>query len=398
MRNKSYAQQKLSPAIQSGGASKRMESNIRLGRFFGIEVGLHYSWFLIALLITMSLSAQFQASNAQWGASVIWAVSIVTAILFFAALLAHEMSHALVAKSRGLTTKAITLFALGGVAQIEREPEDPNTEFWVGIVGPVSSALIGLVSLGIARAAGWHGSNPETPIAAMFLWLGYINLSLAAFNMIPGFPLDGGRILRALLWWSTGNGDRATQLAARIGQIVALGFIAFGIFRFFGGAGFGGLWIAFIGWFLLQAAGSSYSTVTVMKRLEGLRVADVMTRDCQPVDGNLNVQTFVDEHLLHSGRRCFIVEQNGEVAGLVTPHEIRGLERARWPYTTLYDIMLPLDQLHTVTPATLVSEALETMGRDDVNQLPVVSDHHLEGMVSRANVLQALQTRAEFSR
>jgi Zn-dependent protease len=329
----------------------------------------------------------------------IWAVSIVTALLFFVALLAHEMSHALVARARGLTTKAITLFALGGVAQIEKEPEDAKTEFWVGIIGPVSSAVIGLVSLGVARAAGWHaGAQPNTPIAAMFLWLGYINLMLAAFNMIPGFPLDGGRILRAIIWWSTGSGDRATQLAARIGQAVALVFIALGIFRFFGGAGFGGLWIAFIGWFLLQAAGASYTTVSVMKSLEGVRVGDVMTRDCESLDGNLNVQNFVEEHLLRSGRRCFVVEQHGEVVGLVTPHEIRGLERQRWPYTTLHDVMRPLDQVHTVTPATLVSEALETMGRDDVNQLPVVSNNHLEGVVSRAQVLQVLQTRAELSR
>src|ERR1700685_3487955 len=154
-----------------------MKSSIRLGRFFGIEVGLHYSWFLIAFLITMSLSAQFQASNASWGGPVIWAVSIVTAILFFVALLAHEISHALVARARGLTTRAITLFALGGLAQIEKEPEDPKTEFLVGIVGPLSSAVIGVVSLGIAWALGWQFmATPDTPIRAMFVWLGYINL------------------------------------------------------------------------------------------------------------------------------------------------------------------------------------------------------------------------------
>ncbi|MBZ5607776.1 MAG: site-2 protease family protein [Acidobacteriia bacterium] len=376
-----------------------MRSNIRLGRFFGIEVGLHYSWFLIAFLITMSLAAQFRETNASWGAVVIWAVSIVTAVLFFAALLAHEMSHALVARAHGLTTRAITLFALGGVAQIEKEPADAKTEFWVGIVGPLSSAAIGLVCLLIAWAAGWRGAPaPDTPIAAMFLWLGYINFMLAAFNMIPGFPLDGGRILRSIIWWRTGSGERSTKLAARIGQTVALLFIAFGIFRFFGGAGFGGLWIAFIGWFLLQAAGASYATVTLTTGLKDVRVGDVMNRDCTPVDGNLNVETFVEDYLLRTGRRCFVIEQNGEIAGLVTPHEIKGLERQRWPYTTLYDVMRPLDQLHTVTPATPVMEALETMGRDDVNQLPVVANNHLEGIVTRANVLQFLQTRAELGR
>jgi Zn-dependent protease/predicted transcriptional regulator len=376
-----------------------MKSSIRLGRVFGIEVGLHYSWFLIALLITMSLSAQFQESHKEWGPGVIWTTALLTALLFFAALLAHELSHALVAKSHGLTTRAITLFALGGVAQIEKEPEDPKTEFWVGIVGPITSAVIGVVSLGLAWVGGWRFSaTPGTPLLAMLVWLGYINLMLAAFNLIPGFPLDGGRILRAIIWWSNKDGTRATQLAARVGQLVALGFISLGIFRFFAGAGFGGLWIAFIGWFLLQAAGASYSTVTLTANLKGVQVSDVMTRDCMVVDGNLNVQNFVEDHLLRSGRRCFVIEQNAEVAGLVTPHEIKNLERPRWPYTTLYDIMRPLDQVHTVTPSTPIMEALETMGRDDVNQLPVVTGHHLDGIVTRANVLQFLQTRAELSR
>lgn len=376
-----------------------MRSNIRLGRWFGIEVGLHYSWFIIAFLIFMSLAAQFREVNSAWGATTIWAVSALTSILFFAALLAHEMSHALVARAHGLTTRSITLFALGGMAQIEKEPEDPRTEFWVGIVGPISSAIIGLICLGLAWAAGWHmGVTAQTPLPAMLVWLGYINLMLAGFNLIPGYPLDGGRVLRAILWWTTHSMERATELAARVGQTVALLFIAFGIFRFFGGAGFGGLWIAFIGWFLLQAAGASYTSVALTSGLRNVHVSDVMSRECIAVDGNTNVQHFVEEYLLRSGRRCFVVEQNGQVAGLITPHEIKELDRQRWPYTTLRDVMRPLEQVHTVSPETPVMEALETMGRDDVNQLPVVSDHHLDGIITRANVLQYLQTRAELSR
>jgi Zn-dependent protease/predicted transcriptional regulator len=374
-----------------------MHSSIRLGRLFGIEVGLHYSWFIIALLITMSLGSQFQASHAEWGSTVIWSLSILTALLFFVTLLAHELSHALVARTRGLTTKAITLFALGGVAQIEKEPEDAKTEFLVGIVGPFSSAVIGLISLAVAWALGWRmGAAPETPLHAMFVWLGYINLSLAAFNMIPGYPLDGGRILRSILWLASGNVQVATRRAATVGKIIALLFIAFGIFRFFGGAGFGGLWIAFIGWFLLQAASASYSSVALTEGLKGVQVRDIMTSDCVTLDGNMNVEQFVENYLLKSGRRCFVVQQNGEIAGIVTPHEIKELERPRWPYMTLTDVMRPLDQIHTVTPVTPVMEALETMGRDDVNQLPVVSGSHLDGIITRANVVQFLQTRAEL--
>jgi Zn-dependent protease/predicted transcriptional regulator len=304
-----------------------------------------------------------------------------------------------VARSRGLTTKAITLFALGGVAQIEKEPEDAKTEFLVGIVGPLSSAVIGALSLGIAWAVGWRiGAAPETPLRAMFVWLGYINLTLAAFNLIPGYPLDGGRILRSILWLASRDAVRATIRAAAVGKIIALLFIALGIFRFFGGAGFGGLWIAFIGWFLLQAATASATSVAFTASLKGVRVSDVMTADCVVLDGNLNVQQFVDTYLLRSGKRCFVVQQNEEVAGLVTAHEIKELERARWPYTTLSDIMRPLDELHTVQPTTTVMEALETMGRDDVNQLPVVTAGHLDGVITRANVLQFLQTRAELGR
>ena len=376
-----------------------MRSSIRFGKLFGIEIGLHYSWFLIALLITMSLGSQFQQSHPEWGSRVIWALSVLTAILFFVTLLAHEMSHALVARARGLTTKAITLFALGGVAQIEKEPEDAKTEFLVGIVGPFSSAVIGLVSLAIAWAVGWRiGATPETPLRAMFVWLGYINLTLAAFNMIPGYPLDGGRILRSILWMVSRNALRATQWAAGVGKVIALLFIALGIFRYFGGAGFNGLWIAFIGWFLLQAATASASSVAVTAGLKGVRVGDVMTSDCITLDGTMNVERFVEDYLLRSGKRCFVVQENGQVAGLITAHEIKELDRPRWPYVTLSDIMRPLEQLHTVGPATPVMEALETMGRDDVNQLPVVSGNHLDGIITRANVLQFLQTRTELGR
>jgi predicted transcriptional regulator len=231
----------------------------------------------------------------------------------------------------------------------------------------------------------------------MLVWLGYINISLAIFNMIPGFPLDGGRVLRAIIWWITGQADRSTRIAAQIGQLVAFGFIALGLIRFFGGAGFGGLWIAFIGWFLLTAARASHAQVGIAESLRGLRVRDVMESDCPAVDGRSNLQTLVDDYLLRTGRRCLVVIENGRVAGLITPHEIKQVDRARWPYTTVDSVMRPLEQLRTVAPDSPVAEALEAMGREDVNQLPVVSDGRLEGIISRGHVLQLLQTRAELS-
>ena len=369
-----------------------MRSQISLGRVFGIRIGLHYSWFIIALLIVFSLSAQFHSSHPSWGDGVILALAVATAILFFISLLLHELAHSVVAKSWGLPVREITLFALGGVSQIEKEAGSAKVEFWMASVGPLTSACIGLLCLALSRLWGVDSS----PVTSMVSWLGYINLALAVFNLIPGYPLDGGRILRALIWWKTADMDRATRLASRVGQVVALIFIGIGILRFFGGAGIGGLWIAFIGWFLLQAARESYLRISLQHAIDGVSVADVMTTDCPTVSANLNVQHFVEENLLPTGRRCFIVVDHGTVEGLVTPHEVKQAERVRWPSITLRDIMRPVEQLRTVTPDTPLASALEMMSRNDLNQLPVVSNGRMEGILSRAQVLSFLQTRTEF--
>lgn len=370
-----------------------MRSQIKLGKFFGIEIGLHYSWFLIALLIVLSLASQFHSSNPEWGDSVVLTLAVATAVMFFVSLLLHELAHSLVATSHGLPVKEITLFALGGVSQIEKNPTSAKLEFWMALVGPLTSAVIGAICLALARVFDHPASDPWT---AMLMWLGYINLTLAAFNLVPGYPLDGGRVLRALIWWKTEDAERSTRAAAKVGEAVAFGFIALGIFRFFSGAGIGGLWIAFIGWFLLQAAKESYARSGLTEALKGVRVVDIMTRDCPTVEGWMNLQDFVEQQLLRTGRRCFIVVEKGEITGLVTPHEIKQVERAKWPYTTLHDVMRPLEDLHAVTPETPLTSALETMSRNDLNQLPVVSNSHLEGVVSRADVLSYLQTSTEF--
>jgi Zn-dependent protease/predicted transcriptional regulator len=370
-----------------------LRSQFTLGRVFGIKVGLHYSWFLIALLIVFSLSSQFHASNAEWGDGLILTLSIVTAILFFLSLLLHELAHSLVATSNGLPVREITLFALGGVSQIEKNPTSAKVEFWMALVGPLTSAVIGVLCLLAAYASGGQASDPWIVVLQ---WLGIINIALAVFNLIPGYPLDGGRVLRAIIWWKTGDADRSTKVAAKTGQVVAFAFIAIGIARFFGGAGIGGLWIAFIGWFLLQAARESYVQVGVADALAGVRVADVMTTDCPTVDGWLNVQNFVDQELLRTGRRCFIVIEKDEITGLITPHEIKNLERAKWPFMTLHDVMRPLEEMRSISPADTLASGLELMSKNDLNQLPVVSNGHLEGVLSRAHVLRYLQTRAEL--
>jgi CBS domain-containing protein len=244
---------------------------------------------------------------------------------------------------------------------------------------------------------GWEPMTiPSTPLQAMFVWLGYINIGLAVFNLIPGFPLDGGRVLRAVIWWVTGDARRSTRIAVRAGQAVAFGFIALGLFRFFAGAGFSALWIAFIGWFLFDAANATYVQSSIAEKLKGLRAGDVMERDCPVVDGRANLQTFVDDHLLRTGQRCFAVVEKDQIAGIITLHEVRSRERARWPYTTVDDAMLPLDRVHTIAPETPAAEALEVMGRERVSQLPVVSEGRLAGIISLDRLLQLLQARGEL--
>jgi len=374
-----------------------MRTDIKLGRVFGIEIGLHYSWFLIAFLIVLSVAGQFSAAHKDWSQGLIWSLSVVTALLFFVSLLLHELAHSLVAQAHNLPVKAITLFALGGVSQIEKNPSDAKTEFWMAIVGPITSCAIGAVSLGAALLCGWTpGKSAATPVVAMLVWLGYINFGLGVFNLIPGYPLDGGRVLRGILWWKTGNADQSTRIATRIGEGVGFAFIALGVMEVFGGAGLNGLWIAFIGWFLMQAAAESYREVVAGPLLSGRHVADLMSSDCPTVDGHMDVQHFVDEEMLRSGKRCFLVEENGRFAGLITPHEIKHLARSRWPVTMLSSVMLPAARLHTVTPETSLKDALEVMTTNDLNQLPVLADGHLRGTVSRSQVLQLFQTGAEL--
>lgn len=374
-----------------------MHAQIRLGRIAGISIGLHYSWFIIAFLITLSLIGRFSAVMPKWSSATVWSAAIVTGLLFFVALLLHELAHSLLAKSRGLRVRAITLFALGGVSQIESEAPDAKSEFWIAIVGPLASLVIGVVCLLLARSTGWIlNSEPRTPISAVLVWLGYINLMLAAFNLVPGYPLDGGRVLRALIWWNTHSIDRSTRIAARVGQVVAFLFIFLGLYQFFLGKNFGGLWLAFIGWFLLDASRSSYAQVEITEGIRDRRVSDIMDHDFSAVEAHLSLQDFVHRYLLASGRRCFVVVQNNNLAGLITTKEVSGVERDRWPQTSVQSVMRPLSQLRTVMPDTPAIRALEIMSREDINQLPVVSDGQLVGLFSRSSVMGFLRNRAEL--
>jgi Zn-dependent protease len=288
-----------------------LPGHVRLGRIFGIEIGLHFSWCVIAALLTMSLAGHLYSVNPAWSPALIWTAAGLTALAFFAAIVLHELSHAAVARARGVPVASITLFALGGIAQMKRDTADAATEFWMGLAGPFASVVIGVAVLALAGALGWNfNATPDTPGMVMLVWFGFINITLAAFNMIPGFPLDGGRILRAILWWRSGNQVRATRVAAVLGQIVAVGFIMIGFLSFAFAGNFGGIWLAFIGLFLIDAARSAVLETTVMQGLRGVRVGDVMSRDCVTVARETFVSDVADQ-VLRTGKRCFFVADHG---------------------------------------------------------------------------------------
>jgi Zn-dependent protease len=278
-----------------------LPGQVRLGRIFGIEIRLHFSWFIIAALLTMSLAGHLYAVNPAWSRGLIWTAAGLTALAFFAAIVLHELSHAAVARARGVPVSSITLFALGGVAQMKRDIADAATEFWMGLAGPFASVVIGVAALALASAFGWNfNATPDAPGMVMLVWFGFINITLAAFNMIPGFPLDGGRVLRAILWWRSGNQVRATRIAAVLGQIVAVGFIMIGFLSFGFAGNFSGIWLAFIGLFLIDAARSAVLETRVRKGLRGVHVADVMSRDCVTVDRGTAVSD-IAEQVLRTG-------------------------------------------------------------------------------------------------
>jgi Zn-dependent protease/CBS domain-containing protein len=367
-----------------------LRSQIKLGHISGIEIGLHYSWLIIALLISFSLASHFHSVRPDWSMGLTWTAAVLTSIFFFITLLLHELAHSIVAKSRGLRVRAITLFALGGVSQIESEASDAKSEFWIAIVGPLTSLVIGGLLIGLARLSGSGASEPASPVDAVLLWLGYINLALAAFKMIHGFPLDGGRVLRAIIWWITRNADKSTRAASQVGQVVAFLFILYGVFRFFVGANFGGLWMAFIGWFLLDAARSSYMQVSIAAGLRDRHVADIMEHDCPRVPAYLSLRDFVDEKLLHTRSACFLVMQDSQPVGLITAEEAKKVSRDRWEQSSVQSVMRPLNSLPAVAPETPVLKAMELMTRENVNELAVVSNGHFEGIFSRLQVLRFL--------
>ena len=367
------------------------KTRLSLGRVLGIPLRIDVSWLLIFVWVTWSLAGNyFPQRYPSWSRIMVWGIGALTSLLFFGSVLLHELGHSLVARAQGTPVEGITLFIFGGAAQISDEPSTPFREFTMAIVGPVVS----LVLSGFFGLVYLLWGNKELPVAALSLFLGGINLSLGLFNLIPGFPLDGGRVLRAALWSLRQDLGWATKWASRAGQVVAYSFIVVGILRGFSGNWVNGLWIALIGFFLDNASRSAYARLSARDLLRGHSVGQVMSRDCHTVSPHLSLDMLVEHHLMGAARRCFLVVRGDKPLGMLTIHNVREVPRADWPFTHVEDALIPLDELRTVTRATPLWEALEEMTAEGVNQLPVLDDGELEGMVTREDVITFIHNRA----
>ncbi len=369
-----------------------VRQTIPVGRILGIPIGLDYSWFLIFALLTWMLAGSYYpAEFGTWPPWLYWVTGAFTAVLFFVSVLLHELGHSVVALRYKIPVRSITLFIFGGVARIGAEPPSPTAEFYIALAGPAVSLALAVLFWAIKPVVA-----AVEPLWGLAKYLAYINFALAFFNLIPGFPLDGGRVFRAVVWALTKNLRRATLTAAGVGRFFGFLFILLGVWQVLSGNLGGGLWIAFIGWFLDSSASAQIQQVTFQGALAGHTVSQAMSTGCAAVPVDLTLQQLVDEHILTSGRRCYLVNRGEETLGLMTLHRVKGVARDRWAETTAAQVMLPIGELKRIDPDTDLWAALQMMDRDGVNQLPVMVGQHVAGMLSREDVVTFLRTVREL--
>ncbi len=383
-----------SPGTAGGRRPQRdpvMSGTLVIGRISGIEIGVHYTWLLIFALITFSLAVgYFPAAAPGVAPSAYWLLGAASALLLFLSVLIHELSHSILAQRRGLPVRGITLFIFGGVSSIEQEATTPRDEFWISFVGPLSSLILAGLFWGLSFLAAGGGIA-----TALLSYLATINLALALFNLLPGFPLDGGRVLRAVIWAVSGDRRKATNWAAAVGHVFAFLLIAYGFVQILGGNWLGGIWTAFIGWFLNGAADSSRQQLQVGEAFQGVRVEALMDPDPPMVDALTTVQEVVDQHILGRGRRAVLVERDGQLAGIVSLTDVRGLSQGSWPDTTVGAIMTKAP-LIGVQADESARRAADLMAEHDVNQLVVFDGGEPVGMLTRSSLISYLRYRDEL--
>jgi Zn-dependent protease len=380
------------PTTGTNREAGRLGSSLRLATVAGIEINVHASWLVIAALVTWSLATgYFPSVLPGTDATLDWALGAIAAVLFFASVLAHELAHSILARSRGLDVESITLFIFGGVSNLSAEAKRPSIEFAVAIVGPLTSFAIALAAFLVAVV--FDGSPP---VAATAGYLAFINAALGAFNLIPGFPLDGGRVLRSVVWSATRDLARATRVASTVGQLVAWALMLWGFWQLLGGNLIGGIWMVAIGWFLQNAAAVSLQQTILEARLRRLRVRDVLRPDPTGARPDTPVPMLVERYVLPGARRAVPIVVDERIVGLVTLADIARVPPERRESARAEDVMTPEPRLVVVTPDAPLQDAIDALGRGDFEQVPVVDGGRYVGLLTRAAVMRELRIREEL--
>lgn len=376
-------------------ATPASESPARRGlplfKIAGIQIRLDLSWFIIFALVGISLSAgYFPQRFPDHHPFNYWLAGLVATLCFFGSILVHELAHSLMAMRAGIQIPEITLFIFGGLSRLSEEAKDAKTEFKIAIVGPFTSFALALIFWGIQRTLPL---GPPSLAVAVLTYLAWINLAVGIFNLIPGFPLDGGRVLRAILWYRSGSLTQATRTSADIGKGFAVILMVFGGLQIFTGALIGGLWLIFIGMFLRGMAEGGYQEVAIRQSLSGVAVQEIMIDDVVSVTPDLSLEHLVHDYFLRYGYRGFPVVQDGKVLGLISIPQMRGIADEQRQSTSVEDAMLPLEDRMIITPASSLIDALKRMTQEELNQLLVMQDTTLQGIVTKTGVLRFLEIK-----
>jgi Zn-dependent protease/CBS domain-containing protein len=369
--------------------------SIKLGRFLGFEISIHWSWIFIFFLVTASFAEGILRESFEgWDGTQRWSVGAGIALVFFFSILLHEVSHSVVARRYGLPVSSITLFVFGGVSNLGKEPDSPMQEFWIAIVGPLTSVAIGLLfGAGYVAFSGIEGGAAE-----VLLNLAVINFAIGVFNLIPGFPLDGGRVLRSVLWARKRELLPATKTASRVGQMIANSIMALGVVLFIVDRDFWvtGLWFFLIGNFLRSASSASYETLLVETVLKGVPASVLAKDDFVPVSPEMTIRDLVEEHVLAGHGRAFPVMAGEELLGLITLTDTRNVPREDWATVTVYRAMTPVSRLRTVSSSDELSQVLAIMAGSDINQVPLMDGKLIKGLIHRGDLIRYIQTRQEI--
>ena len=369
-----------------------MQDAWQIGRLFGIPLRVHLSWLLVFGLISWSLAAGFFPAQLPdlpvWS---YWVKAVIAAAMFFVSIILHELGHSLVARHHGIAIASITLFVFGGVSQMKEEPRQARQELQIAIIGPVISLVLAAV-FGVLSALATPGGEP-TGLGVVLTYLALVNLLVAVFNMLPAFPLDGGRVLRAILWSRSGDLMRATTMAARVGRVLALGLIGLGGLQLLGG-NFGGLWLMLIGWFIMQAGSAGLAQASLRQALGGLRVRDVMTTEVKTVPADATVHDLIEDYFIRYTYGGYPVVSNGRVVGLVTLHELRNTPPETRTATGVERVMVPLAPRLVVDPGTPVIDALNRMTTSGAGRLVVLDQDRLVGLITANGILHLTQIRS----